>query len=213
MSTPSDLFQRLISLPNAKPDHLPALVIEVIRELERLQVRIKRSRVDLIPTGRSHYLQLVAGRGRHHLDSAAEFHRKNAAKLKVSTTGDRGHQLRNFYHDCYYAVFYAARYGLVSLGLCDLSLHASLPNHLKMHSDTRKSELKRPGLPAPEETRLKAEAAAFDETKALLEEFKKDRETGDYVMNLQLLSLLADVPLMKGRVDRVRALFAAWAVP
>jgi uncharacterized protein (UPF0332 family) len=196
MPTHGDLFQMIVTIPNASGRDLWEHIAVVMREFEQASVRVKGRRTNLVSGGRSAYLRLLAQRGRHHLRGAERIQNHYRAALAIPYWSPiHGNRVRDFYHDAYYAAFYAARYGMVFNGEHDCSQHKEIGKAL--------------------DARLGAVIGAplVPRTKRVLEELKDLREDADYVMNTARLGALASPAIMTTQLAEVGRLYIDWGIP
>ena len=192
----SDIFQKLVALPNAPKDQQFKSIAWILNELEQLDVRPKGQRIGLIKRGRNEYLHLLASRGRHLLNRADRFASPYKNRMTVPFTGKYGERLRDFYHNCYYAAFYATRYGMVANGAYDCTNHRELPEVLTLLNKSNN------GL-----------KTSTDFTSAKLRGLNETRSFSDYVMNTNQLSRYATPAAVLGATSDAKSLFDLWSVP
>jgi hypothetical protein len=200
VSRHSELFQRLAGLPNCKAGDLPGQVSELIEALAADGFRLRGSRDDFVERGRREYLRQLAQRGRHHLRKASSYQRKATGLTVVPHLGRDGDRLRDFYHDCYYASFYAVRHGLVQHDSIDCTMHAELPKALE------RFRTRRPTVAAPL-------LSAIDKSKIDLAKLSELRNVADYIINLTRLSVLATGQQVDDAFASANGLYSAWGVP
>lgn len=194
MSIASDIFQKIICIPNAPKKGAQETILFVVDQLEQHDVRLKGKRYNLISKGRDEYLLLLSKRCRHLETKANSFFNRYGSRSIVPHTGTDGEHLRDFYHHCYYSVFYATRYGLVKNKYFDCTDHSEIAKVL--NGATIPSIKANSGLLTPQ-----------------IQELQDLRNFSDYVLNTQQLSLYASPSTVSDAHTYVQTSISIWGVP
>ena len=129
----------------------------------------------IFPDAKAQYVAELAARARHHSAKARQFVLSQGEIVAADAAGSAGQELRDFFHDAYYAIFYVARVALVSIGSFDCSFHAEIDAVL-----LREITVRRP------DKENEASGLAKD-----LKIWREAREVGDYIMSRKRLEALA----------------------
>lgn len=192
----ADLFQMLVSIPNAPREGLWDHIPKLLGELERHGVRIQGTRTELVKGGRKQYLGRLCERGRHHLQNAKRVSLRYQNYVAIPyTLAAHGNRVRDFFHDAYYAAFFAARWALVSNGQYDCSQHKEMSKALKQRFTA-----------PPMQNRAQKTAQVLEQ----LQEFRND---ADYIMNTEKLGALASPQMMQAELAGVSDLYTVWGIP
>lgn len=193
MGRNGELFQRIVTIANAQNDRDPerffAAVAELLRELHSNRVRIRGSRNDLMERGRDEYLLVLVERARRYRSRVDAFAARWGCMVGSLPTRLR-HDVRDYFHDAYYAAFFAARFGLVSQHFPDRTSHKDLPKVLARLASVNPAPAMHVVLGnAPPSTTV------FARTQTALEMLQPHRNNADYAMSATTLTTLAQGPL------------------
>lgn len=190
MDSIAELYQALATLPND-----PKKLAENVRRcLDALDAEL--------PNSRNLYLAEIAGLGRARLNRAQSLRTEIASDPTsvAATSGAEAIKLRDFFHDLYYATFYAARYAAIKLGFHDSTWHDELPAFLGRIA----GELAKAGR-SVEQQRVLA-------IKESLENLQPLRNIADYVASEARLGTLASGQLIFSSETEVVARYSDWSI-
>lgn len=200
-----ELFRRLVALPNLGRDDQAETLRDLLVDFSRHDVRVSGAAEAFSKVGHRDYLLRLAERGRHHLNRARVFVTKYPATTRpvVEPYGAEGNELRDFYHDAYYAGFYVARFGFVASGNYDCSEHAFIEKVTRKLLDRDP-----PVLDADKADRL--ERAAL-----LVKDLHDKRNLADYVMTVSPTRWqnLGTPPIFSEYFQTLEGLYTEWGVP
>lgn len=185
----TDIFQQVASLPNPTPgkkdkDAVREHVSTCLAAIEQLK-----------PGTRADYLSRLGRRARRHYSTVHRVAGKYAAAVALRVTGQNENLIRDFHHDAYYAVFFIARWALVSVGGYDCSFHQEIDALVESEIPKRDA----------------AKAAMAGQLVSKLSEWREERNLADYIMNPGRLNATPQIIGQKNQ-DLI-ALFGAWNIP
>ena len=187
----AELFQKLVTLPNTGKERDDRLGIAVEQCMAAFET--KRASVEgrlLIADGRAAYCDLLRDRVAHYRNRIRSFLATiDPSSEALSLSIPNQHALRDFYHDAYYCLFFAARHALVRSGGYDCSQHAIMARQLARRFENDAT----------------ASAAAKN-----LEKFQTDRNDSDYVMSIERLAPLASTTTISDRVEALDGILKPW---
>ena len=203
LSRHAEIFRKLVSISGNQSNlnqrrRMWETLGPILNELENGRVHFYRERNSLIAKGRSDYLSMIRDRGTHHKTKAERFANNvlglHGTIYPLNRYGNE-HRLRDYYHEAYYAVFFAARYGMVNNGHFDSLIHKNLPDDLRDFSRLNSSL-----------------SPKLTQTSSTLVTLKEYRTTADYVLGRVSLGTLSQVAIISDVLSQMQTTFHNWGI-